>query len=344
MNYLSVCAIVKNEAPYIEEWVAFHLLQGVEHFYIYDNESTDGTVGKLVNFPDKITIIPWDKHPGQKSAYDHAIHSFRNSTEWMAFIDADEFLYSTRFLTVSEILNRREFNDVGAVTAHWLLYGSNGHDTKIDDLVIERFVRRQADVNPHVKSIVRMKHAVAPYGPHAFKTLRRAVNEKGLELPDDYSLEHVNPTADLLRINHYHTKSREEALERWMLPRADNGGNRLENFDEHFAAHDRNEVIDTSACMRSGKIKEILKYDNDDIKFNPNPEIKLVGGVNPTNWFFRFVNETQQFEWNPDLVKAFVIALEKQVRDTILKDLTEERIAEQARTNEYLKCMLKGKT
>jgi len=37
--YLCVTTTVKREARYMREWLAFHQLVGVEHFYIYDNES-----------------------------------------------------------------------------------------------------------------------------------------------------------------------------------------------------------------------------------------------------------------------------------------------------------------
>ena len=43
VHYLSVCAIAKNEGPYFKEWIEWHLNHGVDKFYIYDNESTDGT-------------------------------------------------------------------------------------------------------------------------------------------------------------------------------------------------------------------------------------------------------------------------------------------------------------
>ena len=42
-HYLAVCAIAKNEGAYFAEWIEWHLSQGVEKFYIYDNESTDNT-------------------------------------------------------------------------------------------------------------------------------------------------------------------------------------------------------------------------------------------------------------------------------------------------------------
>src|SRR5947209_4668609 len=38
---LAICAIFKDEAPYLAEWVTFHRLMGVDRFYLYDNRSTD---------------------------------------------------------------------------------------------------------------------------------------------------------------------------------------------------------------------------------------------------------------------------------------------------------------
>ena len=36
---VAVCAIFKNEAPYLKEWIEFNHLVGVEHFYLYNNNS-----------------------------------------------------------------------------------------------------------------------------------------------------------------------------------------------------------------------------------------------------------------------------------------------------------------
>lgn len=49
-HYLSVCCIFKDEAPYLEEWLRFYSLIGVEHFYLYDNDSTDAF---------KAVLAPW---------------------------------------------------------------------------------------------------------------------------------------------------------------------------------------------------------------------------------------------------------------------------------------------
>lgn len=40
---LSLCTMIHNEGQFIEEWIAHHLLMRVDHFYIYDDQSTDNT-------------------------------------------------------------------------------------------------------------------------------------------------------------------------------------------------------------------------------------------------------------------------------------------------------------
>lgn len=41
---LSICAIMKDEGPYLVEWLEFHKLVGVEKFYLYDNSSNDNSM------------------------------------------------------------------------------------------------------------------------------------------------------------------------------------------------------------------------------------------------------------------------------------------------------------
>lgn len=44
---ISICAIFKDEAPYLAEWLEHHLKIGIEHFYMYDNNSSDEYMEKL---------------------------------------------------------------------------------------------------------------------------------------------------------------------------------------------------------------------------------------------------------------------------------------------------------
>ena len=43
LHELAIVAIVKDEAHYLKEWLDYHLAAGVDHFFIYDNDSKDDT-------------------------------------------------------------------------------------------------------------------------------------------------------------------------------------------------------------------------------------------------------------------------------------------------------------
>ena len=62
---LAIGAITKNEGPYIKEWIDYHILVGVQKFYIYDNESTDDTA-KILKPYIKKGIVEYVYFPGTR--------------------------------------------------------------------------------------------------------------------------------------------------------------------------------------------------------------------------------------------------------------------------------------
>lgn len=236
--YLSICAIVKNEAPYIEEWIAFHVIKGVQHFFIYDNESTDGTLEILKRFEKQhfLTVETIKGKAQQFPAYEKFLQDHSDKTRWAAFIDCDEFLFADKKLP--DFL--REYEDYGALAVNWILYGSKDSG---GELVIERFRHRDKDVNPHVKSIVQLQYAYPKvWNPHHFKLKEPAVNENKETLPAHYALTE-NPTAKRIRINHYHTKTKAEYIKRKRLLRVSTG-TPVKNIEEFFNHHDKNDIED----------------------------------------------------------------------------------------------------
>src|SRR3954469_19032203 len=89
-------AIVKNEARYIAEWIAFQLSIGFDSILIFNNGSTDQTERQIARFQPHhdVRLFPWPDTDGsfQRRAYDHGIQHFKNEFDWLAFFDADEFL------------------------------------------------------------------------------------------------------------------------------------------------------------------------------------------------------------------------------------------------------------
>lgn len=255
---LAVAAIFKNEGPYILEWIAFHRTVGVDRFFIADNASDDGSTEFLaaLDRAGLVTHIPFPGTSGrapQLPAYAEILRRHGQEADWIAFVDADEFLLpaapevSIRPL-LAALAPRPE---IGAVAVNWALYGSSGEEMAREGLVVERFTARAARdtlFNHHYKSILRPAAFAGMHEtPHLFRLRRGYVTvhaDGSTAEPYDglhHGLSRAIPWAPV-RLNHYVVKSREEFFER-KRPR----GRATQNAQRDaafFATHDRNEERD----------------------------------------------------------------------------------------------------
>lgn len=212
--YLAICAIAKNEGPYFKEWIEWHRSHGVEKFYIYDNESTDGTKEVLAPYIES-GLVDYTFFPGQKqqlAAYDDCFERHRLETRWLAVIDLDEFIVPVKDRNIPDFLKRME--EFSAVEINWLCYGSGGAKTKEPGGVMERFRKHslpEHQLNTHVKSIVDPRRVCAMTGCHeAARISGRAADSHGE--PITKGRADRKPQQDVIRINHYAIKSYEEFL------------------------------------------------------------------------------------------------------------------------------------
>lgn len=275
--FLSVCAIVRNEAPYIGEWIEFHRLVGVERFYLFDDGSTEDTrlvihkhsqgdiVWRLFKFADRF-ICPEKvefRATHQINAYNRFIAEYRDETQWCAFIDVDEYLYHA----VHDDIRDPLFEEAGARGAaalfvNWLIFGSNGHATKPPGLTIEGYTQRAALGMPdptgrHGKIIARMDAIdyFGPCGSHNAAFLHGgAINERG-EAVSGSSCS--SPVADRWRINHYYHRSKEEARARCQA--VDN--NTIPGYRKtpgRMRKHDLNDIKDRDILRFLPRLQEAM--------------------------------------------------------------------------------------
>lgn len=264
--FLTICAIVKDEALYLQEWLEFHLIQGVEHFFIYDNGSTDETHQILEHYA-KRGVVTWtvlNITPVQLEAYARGLKQYGERTEWMAFIDADEFLYTPKG-SIQDFLTYFTSEGIAGVAVRWYLYGSSGRIHREPFLVTERFLRREPTPNKHCKSIVRPEFIESVgRNAHVFYPVESCdvVNEAGHPLPREYAVME-NQYASKIRINHYHVKAWDEFYLKQYKPRPSTGRLRPEEKrEEFFKAHDRNEFFDPSASRHVNHILERIYASN----------------------------------------------------------------------------------
>ena len=80
--YLSLCCIIKNERN-LEEFIIYYILLGVEHIYIYDNESNFPIKDRLNSFFYKkyCTIINYPGKYKQIDAYNDCINKTKDINE-----------------------------------------------------------------------------------------------------------------------------------------------------------------------------------------------------------------------------------------------------------------------
>jgi hypothetical protein len=240
-HYLGIAAIYRWEAENLREWVAFHRVVGVDRFFLYDNASEDEHLEALRPFIEdgSVTVHPWPVFPGQGSAYDHALVRHGGEVRWMAFLDVDEFFFSPTGRRLPEVLRDYERHPGVGVSRAWM--GTSGHRTRPEGLLLRNFSSRLhlPEPNRSVKSVVDPDRVVQRMNEHwfQFRDGESTVDEhheplESWQRPGDL-------TFDVLRVNHYFTKSEEEAMRKFDRPQA--GGGKLRGVLKVEGLRKRNE-------------------------------------------------------------------------------------------------------
>lgn len=204
--FLSVCSVFKNEAKYLKEWIEYHRLIGVNHFYLYNIQGSDNYLRILNPYIKEglVSLIHWPDLSGDEEnrvsfwmlgsqipAYENAAQ-FRavNETEWLTFLDVDEFLVPTFSDNLIEVL--KQYNEYPAVVLNSDFFDTSNRSK--ENLIIEsiRLIKSPSQIleKKVVKTIFKPKETIGFLWPpfqYIFKN-----NKKALEL---------NKTG--LRINHY---------------------------------------------------------------------------------------------------------------------------------------------
>lgn len=252
-NEIAIGAIMKDEGPYLKEWLDFHILVGVKKFFLYDNGSTDNTMDILAPYIER-GIVEYHWFPGtrmQMPAYLDIINNHTDDTRWLALIDLDEFLVPVEHETIPEFLHTLPQNFAQLVVT-WVMYGSAGHKTKPDGLLMENY-KWHAKRQSGIKSIINSRLLVKYHSLHANFIGGFTIDNNGKKL-GRINQTHNPPPYNKLRCNHYYTKSYEEYMAKFRRGTA-TGQSAAYRSAEKFKEYDKNEVYDTIM----DKYIEILK-------------------------------------------------------------------------------------
>ncbi len=218
--YLAICSIFQDDAKYLPEWIEFHEKQGVDHFYLYNNLSTDDY--KVILHPyvklGLVDIIEWpfasksgsDWNTIQCDSYMDCIYNHCHDCRWIAFIDTDEFLFSPKGYPLPYLLTY--YQHYAGVSVNWVMYGNGGVERlKNGELLHVKLLYRSLlseDVNRHVKTIVQTKYVMGCQNPHFFQYIKgkHAVTENRKSIDGPFSKSN---SVELFRINHYWQRDKE---------------------------------------------------------------------------------------------------------------------------------------
>ncbi len=228
-------ATMRNEGPYIPEWLAYHRSIGFTDIVVCTNDCEDGSpalldrlhaLGLLTHCPH--TVAEGDKP--QLSAYARAETLPEVETaDWIMVLDADEFLnVHVGAGRVTDLIQAA--TGATAILVNWRIFGSSGHRMWSPDFVTERFTRAAPlwhGVNRPYKTLFTKAEVYhckllphQPRFPHP-ETIGelRYVNGAGVALParfydesgDDFlQSEPGAVTWRLAQVNHYNTRSFED--------------------------------------------------------------------------------------------------------------------------------------
>ena len=219
---VAIVAIIRDELPFLDEWLAYHRRIGIDHFFLYINEpDPTNTIRFLEPHRPYTTTIEWygksDSLPGrnrQTKAYTHALENYLMCFEWVAFLDVDEFLVFNQHDDVKWFLSGFKDN-VSSVSLNWRKFGHNGFFEAPTGLITSSLLRRQALPNRQCKSISKCSNI------NSIRSAHRCELKQGkrVDIMGNGWSDRPNPeAANIACINHYQCRS----FTRWMQ-RADFG-------------------------------------------------------------------------------------------------------------------------
>lgn len=185
---ICLTAKVRDEGPYLVEWVAYHRSLGIDDIVIVSNDLTDGSDALLRALADG-GWVHWRDISGEPlvrssigiRAYKHLWqHPVVQASEWLVDLDLDEFLVLHQEDSVQAFVEARA--DADLVLLNWRNFGSDGRCRRaLNSLVLDSF--NQAVQARFVKA-------------NEVKSVFRTVSVKGLSA----HIPHMRPGA--VRVRH----------------------------------------------------------------------------------------------------------------------------------------------
>ena len=280
-NY-TVVSTMKNEAPYIIDWVAHYKTLGFDHILVCTNDCTDPTVDILVRLQEMGLVVQHNTIVRRAGIHRSALrqangrYDIVKDANWVFVCDADEYLNIHMGDGSVQALVAGSGDDADVISVPWRIFGSDNRREFLDKPVTEQFTMGEhgwdAQLRPQtgkfVKSLYTNKHKFQRMGLHSPVSLEDYVTETKRVLPGglDYIIagkRTENPPAFThAQVNHYAQRSMESFLIKRVRGRANHSQHVLGmEYWEKFNLNDEADVSISRYAASSAKLAADLKAD-----------------------------------------------------------------------------------
>jgi len=259
----------------ILEWIAHYINLGFDTIYIYDHVS-------VVPIQSLLGIPPIDnsEHPLHRIKVEYiegseplkyrkvnlmkkaAEYAKKHKYDWMAYFDADEFLYFPADIDIKSFIQK--YPDAHQIGINWLMFGSNNLETDPTDGILKNYTKSDLALDKHIKCIVRVDSIKTISNPHFFilKDNLSFTNSEGIEAPKNtpYWIETSTPPSNVpAYLAHYFSQSYTTYVERKLKKPMDNAGIFREPFDKEYFHILFNKKENTDLHKYDAKNKETIE-------------------------------------------------------------------------------------
>jgi hypothetical protein len=285
----AIVTTMKNEGPFILEWLAYHRAIGFDDFLIYTNDCSDGTDEMFDLLQAKGYIQHRDnpfremnlkpQHAALAAAGNEPIIT---DAKWATCIDVDEFInIKVGEGTLDDLF--KAVPDANMIAMTWRLFGNADVADFHDDLIMRQFTRCAPEYarKPHqawgFKTLFQNTGIFKKLGVHRPKGLNPQlvddimwVNGSGVPLPESMYRNGWRSTVttygyDMVQLNHYAVRSAES-----FLVKRDRGRVNHVDRDQGLAYWFR---MNNNAETETSIQRMIPKVEKELAKFLADPEI-----------------------------------------------------------------------
>lgn len=250
MHFLCVYAIFKNESHIMKEWLDHYITEGVDHFYLIDNGSTDNYEDILKSYSDRITLFHDNEkgHKIQGKIYQRNVFTKFKETIWMICVDFDEFMY-TKTGTLRSELEKAEYIDVGQIMVPWKMFGSSGHIKQPSSVIKSFLYRKQLPFHcfGNYKTICRTEAIEEIDGVHWYEHVKDGY--RTIKYSEQSSLTEDAQNNLPFQLNHYIVQSW-EWYKNTKMTRGDSNFETNHRTEESFKEWDNNDILDDELSIK----------------------------------------------------------------------------------------------